>query len=870
MFISSRNSIFVLAKKTISLLALVCMLAWQWGLPTLAYAQATTSPESMPLQGEEITQPGSSPELLLQDVVAHTESTTTAASIATGDAVAVTDVTTIAHTTEIDTPVSNGDLPIGCGSIDGCGVATGTTTDGMLPSSLNNPFASTTDGALPFVNIEATSTQEIAASTSVAVDVDSGGNTIAYATGDATITTGDVYAGTTLINILNTNLIGSNVVLSVINVFGEWLGDLILPGEGDFTRESVTQEMEAAAREGSFNLRADANATVVNDIFVVADTGGNTVENAGGGADVTTGNAVAVTNVENHVNTVVIGGDWILGHVAVLNQWLGNVWGLPLGASVNESPTGISVEAMGQVGTTTGALADATTATTTGATSASAAALASNQTAVLHNTVNINASSGGNAIENAEGGASITTGNVQVLTDIMNIANSTVVGGKVILAFVNVFGTWGGNLAFGRPDLKISKSIRYNPDPPTPDGYEFHRIYYINMGNGRAHNVMLEDTYEPDRFHIEVTNGAQVNPETGLVQFSIGDVGPGESGEVWYSVQFNHEQPLRFTTVESASDIMSTEDDWIPGDNTQGSSNLVFMDPNYYAVFTIEHPSLAIAKKHNFMGKEAFPGDVVHYTIDVENTGDVVLYEVKVFDSLIDQSDARVAEKHFDIGQMLPQEKVRVEYDVPIVVAVPAGTYTNYAIANGFTSSDVFAVSDEASAQMTVGVHATGGASGGFWEDILDVLTIGRNGLGSDIAAGDGEEAVYGTGGLDTSENTTGEADTDQPISKQSPTIPVTRVAAASDTAGDGSATTTPRGEREMRAGVVLGASEDGINGTSTMDLVTSTVASLTSFAPIFPADNSWGWVWIALVLLLVLYGYVHKKYGTEPHASVV
>jgi len=338
MFISSRNSIFVLAKKTISLLALVCMLAWQWGLPTLAYAQATTSPESMPLQGEEITQPGSSPELLLQDVVAHTESTTTAASIATGDAVAVTDVTTIAHTTEIDTPVSNGDLPIGCGSIDGCGVATGTTTDGMLPSSLNNPFASTTDGALPFVNIEATSTQEIAASTSVAVDVDSGGNTIAHATGDATITTGDVYAGTTLINILNTNLIGSNVVLSVINVFGEWLGDLILPGEGDFTRESVTQEMEAAAREGSFNLRADANATVVNDIFVVADTGGNTVENAGGGADVTTGNAVAVTNVENHVNTVVIGGDWILGHVAVLNQWLGNVWGVAVGRIGQRKP----------------------------------------------------------------------------------------------------------------------------------------------------------------------------------------------------------------------------------------------------------------------------------------------------------------------------------------------------------------------------------------------------------------------------------------------------------------------------------------------------------------------------------------------------
>ncbi len=709
--------------------------------------------------------------------------------------------------------------------------------------------------------------------TTLDVDANSGGNAIDGAEGDTAITTGDVYAGTTLINVLNTNLIGSNIVLSVINVFGEWLGDLVLPGEADLQqndREALTRALEIEASKSTLSIKTTQDATIINDVFIVADTGNNSVSDTRGEATIETGAANVRTNIDSRANTTVLGGNWILGHVSALNQWAGDVWGLPLGASVSGTPTGVTVEASGgNVENTEQEEDESVIATSTDPVTESHTDVSASQSAVITNDIAINATSGGNTIEGAEGGAAIQTGDVNVLTDIMNIANSTVMGGKVILAFVNVFGTWDGNMAFGRPDLKISKDTRFNPDPPSPDGYAFHHIYYINMGNGRAHDVVLEDTYDADRFHMEVVNGAEHDPSTGTVKFHIGDVGPGESGEVWYSLQFNHEQPLHFTTLHSSGALMSTEDDWVPEDNRQNSSNLVFMNPNFYAVNVNEQPELVITKTHDFGDQIAKVGDSVHYTLEVENTGNAALYEVKVFDMMVNEEDEVVTQKDFAIGHMLPEEIVRIEYDLPITEEVPTGTYTNYAITNGFTSGPVFTESDEVSSVIVI----EGGT--GFGAVVTaepEIIEIGENGLALAVGVSDDvmiptEESV-GTEEEGILEVVGGEQP-DEVVQEVVQIVEKVQEAAkeleerAEYVARTAEERATAIFEKvEEREGFVLGASEEMHYETSTKELVTSTVASLTGFAPIFPQDNGWGWAWILLGVLTVLYWYVHKRYG--------
>ncbi|GEM_PF-3125267 len=65
----------------------------------------------------------------------------------------------------------------------------------------------------------------------VNIDANTGGNSASKNTGgESTIKTGDVNVAASIINFVNTNLIGRTVMLGIINVFGTWIGDAVPPG----------------------------------------------------------------------------------------------------------------------------------------------------------------------------------------------------------------------------------------------------------------------------------------------------------------------------------------------------------------------------------------------------------------------------------------------------------------------------------------------------------------------------------------------------------------------------------------------------------------------------------------------------------------
>jgi hypothetical protein len=65
----------------------------------------------------------------------------------------------------------------------------------------------------------------------IKVIADTGQNSGSYNTLGGDINAGEAQAGVSLVNFINTNLVGKKFVVLVVNVLGEWLGDVVPPGE---------------------------------------------------------------------------------------------------------------------------------------------------------------------------------------------------------------------------------------------------------------------------------------------------------------------------------------------------------------------------------------------------------------------------------------------------------------------------------------------------------------------------------------------------------------------------------------------------------------------------------------------------------------
>ena len=97
------------------------------------------------------------------------------------------------------------------------GNGAGSTNDiGISQNNTNNLDINNTANVTNNVNIKA----------------NTGGNSASYNTGgDSSIETGDVNVAASIMNFINTNIIGRTIMLGIVNVFGSWTGNAVPPGE---------------------------------------------------------------------------------------------------------------------------------------------------------------------------------------------------------------------------------------------------------------------------------------------------------------------------------------------------------------------------------------------------------------------------------------------------------------------------------------------------------------------------------------------------------------------------------------------------------------------------------------------------------------
>ncbi|MCA9325574.1 hypothetical protein KDA23_05960 [Candidatus Saccharibacteria bacterium] len=295
--------------------------------------------------------------------------------------------------------------------------------------------AKTVGGPAPIVPVENTSTTNIdndatINSTTNATVTNKLGST--STTGDATVmnntvagsaASGNAQSIANVINMLQSNSdLGATAATFVANIDGDVQGDLIIdPGALQPTTSNVNSN-------NNLQLNVDNNGQIVNDLQLDATSGKATVANNANAGNATSGNAQAVANVVNMVNSMISAQQSFLGVININGNFNGNIL-MPqkfldslLASNAPHSDVTVSQNTLNNF------VANI------------------NSTSSIANNVNSTASTGNATVSGNTNAGSATSGNAKTNVTIFDITGLQVSGGNAMLVFVNVLGNWVGVL----------------------------------------------------------------------------------------------------------------------------------------------------------------------------------------------------------------------------------------------------------------------------------------------------------------------------------------------------------------------------------------------------------------------------------------
>lgn len=277
--------------------------------------------------------------------------------------------------------------------------------------------------------------------------------------GNNSITTGDANVSGSVVNMVNNNIAGG-VVYAVVNIFGDLIGDIVLPdgtvlscclgnatamnsgnGAGSTNDAKVSQSTNNTTTQ--FN-----NVDIQNNVILDSQTGDNDVnKNTTGTNSVTTGDTNILAQVFNVANTNIVGGNWWLVLVNEAGFWIGKIIGAPDGQNYSGSDGfEFSVDPSGEV-TVVNSGNGAGSENSGNVSQTSNTNIYQSNDAKVVNNVNLKANTGDNSANmNTGGNSAISTGDANIIANIVNFVNNNIVGGgKLIVTVVNVFGSWLGD-----------------------------------------------------------------------------------------------------------------------------------------------------------------------------------------------------------------------------------------------------------------------------------------------------------------------------------------------------------------------------------------------------------------------------------------
>lgn len=602
----------------------------------------------------------------------------------------------------------------------------------------NGNASSTIDNSL---NINSTSTAAV--TSTVDIEANSGENEVMANNGPVKIITGNVMAAANLFNIVNTNIIGNGWTLAIINIIGDWVGNLVLPS---LTHPLINNhstplcqsdcpplEVTDGNYDQSLTVENNNSANVTNKVTIDADSGSNTVSDNNGDVVVETGNTVSLTQIINQANTSILGNGWVYGLVNVTGAWQGGIYGTPdEGFAVEEHPQYFTFSYQSNSKPDFSTLLQPTgNLSSTGTVSVdNSTDIANTNQANVNNEVILHANSGANLISGNEGLVLLKTGDVTALVNIFNMVNSNYIGDNWTIALVNVIGNWQGGIYFGKPDLVLTEIAQPDPNPAVPSGYIDYYLTATNKGDAPATNVNLSADYDSTKVLVTEAEDGEITDYQ--VIWLVPKIDVGEIIVKHYRAQILSQ--LEGEEITNHSQITALEEDRNSEDNT--ATTLVTINHGVsvggfgFPVFgsgsflnkpkkpDYSHPvfnqQLNITKSAD---KElVYKNQAVKYKLTIKNLQNTSLYDVIVYDRLVGPNGEIASDQQWKLGEVLPNENIVIEYSINFSEQAPAGEYSNIAYADGFDNKNRYSIFPKVEHQVTLSdISAT---DGGQYVDI--------------------------------------------------------------------------------------------------------------------------------------------------------
>lgn len=278
--------------------------------------------------------------------------------------------------------------------------------------------------------------------------------------GDAISGNADVVAN--IINIINSIIADQQAFIGTVNIYGNLDGDILLPQQ---LVDDILSLPGATSASGAISSSDTQN--IVNNITESAGTGDATVSDNGSAGSATSGNASNNVQLSNLVGYQLTGSNMLLVIINVMGSWYGVILN-------------------GAGGTDTALLGNGDSSTSNTQFPDTAINSITNESIV--NNVNLSAESGNATVENNWLGGNATSGNAATMANIINFADDEFnLSGWFGILFINVFGTWSGNLStYNDAPPVVDSSANLNPSGPSvnanPVSYITKVYYYWTPG----------------------------------------------------------------------------------------------------------------------------------------------------------------------------------------------------------------------------------------------------------------------------------------------------------------------------------------------------------------------------------------------------
>lgn len=524
--------------------------------------------------------------------------------------------------------------------------------------------------------IEVSNTNEATLENILFASANTGNNSIEASEGGlegAEIKTGNASAVSNLVNYVNINITGNNWLFYAVNIFGKWLGDLIVPGEGLL---KVPETSETVLSE----VTNENSAAIENTAESSSNSGNNEIT---GGGNISTGETVAVANVKNIVNTNITSNNWFFLMINNMGAWKGSVFGWNEGNAISnifrydfdilDSDGGVS-NFLGSI-----------------------FSVYNKNTAKVSNSVSASADTGNNSIKGMDG--DISTGDAYSWSNIFNFINTNITGNNWMFSVVNVMGEWEGDTVFAYPDLKIS--ISDEKDRAVPGEELDYTVEYENVGQAGCEDAKVYVGL-PEYFSYESNDvGKDHSSEDGMIVWDLDGLQPGEKKSFTIKGKLSERFPEGKTTLEAGAGITTSTKEIESGNNSSSDKTEV---SNYADIIYFEYPEIDPEIKITrgvSPGNFVRQGNLVLYSIMLENEGDTPVYNLVVEDRIKNEA-GDLGGYEWSVGEIGKGERIVIQYQVIISMNAPLGIYTNQAVAYGNDAYGDDYESKEAASQIEV------------------------------------------------------------------------------------------------------------------------------------------------------------------------